>query len=137
MLSRKLTVELSKGSGLECDPNRVYGVTSTGRLAVALLPATRLQSSALNKELGISNRDMGTITKMEPDRLTVLMDGKKSPLLQLQPVGVPAVPWGLTADRVIANIDTDAYTQGRMSDLLGCKISDSPSVCTAQFLGRI
>jgi hypothetical protein len=78
----------------------------------------RLQFSALNKELGISNRDMGTITKMEPDRLTVLMDGKESRSVSFNPsefrqfdhgyAVTSHSSQGLTADRVIANIDTDS-----------------------------
>lgn len=77
----------------------------------------RLQFSALNKELGISNRDMSTITKNELDRLTVLMDGRSSALsASTRPSSgnsTTAKPsqshgaQGLTTGRVIAKIDTD------------------------------
>ncbi len=78
----------------------------------------RLQFTALNKELGISNRDMGTITKMEPDRLTVLMDGKEQRSVSFDPkefrqfdhgyAVTSHSAQGLTTGRVIANIDTDS-----------------------------
>ena len=78
----------------------------------------RLQFSAPKKELGISNRDMGTITKMEPDRLTVLMDGKEQRSVSFNPAEFRQFDHGyavtshssqrLTADRVIDNMDTDS-----------------------------
>ncbi len=75
--TNRLTVEMGDGSTVAYDPKRVYGVNVFRETSREFATGDRLQFSALNKELGISNRDMGTITKMEPDRLTVLMDGKE------------------------------------------------------------
>ena len=36
----------------------------------------RIQFTARDKDLGVSNRDLGTITKIEPAKITVRMDGK-------------------------------------------------------------
>ncbi len=113
-----VTVELSSGSSVEYDPKRVYGVNVYRETSREFATGDRLQFSALNKELGISNRDMGTITKMEPDRLTVLMDGKEQRSVSFSPsefrqfdhgyAVTSHSSQGLTADRVIANIDTDS-----------------------------
>ena len=116
--SNRVTVELSNGSSAEYDPKRIYGVNVYRETSREFATGDRLQFSALNKELGISNRDMGTITKIESDRLTVLMDGKEARSVSFNPsefrqfdhgyAVTSHSSQGLTADRVIANIDTDS-----------------------------
>ncbi len=116
--TNRLTVELSNGSSVEYDPKRVYGVNVYRETSREFATGDRLQFSALNKEQGISNRDMGTITKMAPDRLTVLMDGKEQRSISFNPAEFRQFDHGyavtshssqgLTADRVIANMDTDS-----------------------------
>ncbi len=116
--TNRLTVELGDGSSIAYDPKRVYGVNVFRETSREFATGDRLQFSALNKELGISNRDMGTITKMEPDRLTVLMDGKEKRSVSFDPkefrqfdhgyAVTSHSSQGLTTGRVIANIDTDS-----------------------------
>lgn len=116
--TNRVTVELSNGSSVEYDPKRIYGVNVYRETSREFATGDRLQFSALNKELGISNRDMGTITKVEPNRLTVLMDGKEQRSVSFNPsefrqfdhgyAVTSHSSQGLTADRVIANIDTDS-----------------------------
>jgi conjugative relaxase-like TrwC/TraI family protein len=116
--SNRLTVEMSDGSSVAYDPKRVYGVNVFRETSREFATGDRLQFSALNKELEISNRDMGTITKMEPDRLTVLMDGKGQRSVTFDPTEFRQFDHGyavtshsaqgLTTGRVIANIDTDS-----------------------------
>ncbi|ADV84507.1 MobF family relaxase [Terriglobus saanensis] len=116
--SNRLTVEFSNGSSVEYDPKRVYGVNVYRETSREFATGDRLQFSAIHKDLGISNRDMGTITKMEPDRLTVLMDGKEQRSVSFNPADFRQFDHGyavtshssqgLTTDRVIANIDTDS-----------------------------
>jgi conjugative relaxase-like TrwC/TraI family protein len=116
--SNRLTVEFSNGSSVEYDPKRVYGVNVYRETSREFATGDRLQFSAIHKDLGISNRDMGTITKMEPDRLTVLMDGNEQRSVSFNPTEFRQFDHGyavtshssqgLTADRVIANIDTES-----------------------------
>jgi conjugative relaxase-like TrwC/TraI family protein len=113
-----LTVEFSNGSSVEYDPKRVYGVNVYRETSQEFATGDRLQFSAIHKDLGISNRDMGTITRMEPDRLTILMDGKEQRSVSFNPAEFRQFDHGyavtshssqgLTADRVIANIDTES-----------------------------
>ena len=56
-----MTVEFSNGSSVEYDPKRIYGVNIYRETSREFATGDRLQFSALNKEVGISNRDMGTI----------------------------------------------------------------------------
>jgi conjugative relaxase-like TrwC/TraI family protein len=118
MATNRLTVEFSNGSSVEYDPKRVYGVNVYRETSREFATGDRLQFSAIHKDLEISNRDMGTITKMEPDRLTVLMDGKEQRSVSFNPAEFRQFDHGyavtshssqgLTADRVIANIDTES-----------------------------
>jgi conjugative relaxase-like TrwC/TraI family protein len=114
----RLIVEFPSGSSVEYDPKRIYGVNVYREISREFATGDRLQFSAIHKELGISNRDMGTITKMEPDRLTVLMDGRDHRSLSFNPAEFRQFDHGyavtshsaqgLTTRRVIANIDTDS-----------------------------
>ncbi len=116
--TNRLTVDLPKGPNVEYDPKRVYGVNVYRETSREFATGDRLQFSAIHKDLGISNRDVGTITKMEPDRLTVLMDGKEQRSVSFNPAEFRQFDHGyavtshsaqgLTADRVIANIDTES-----------------------------
>jgi conjugative relaxase-like TrwC/TraI family protein len=116
--TNRLTVELPSGSNVEYDPRRVYGVNVYRETSREFATGDRLQFSAIHKDLGISNRDMGTITRMEPDRLTVFMDGKDQRSVSFNPAEFRQFDHGyavtshnsqgLTADRVIANIDTES-----------------------------
>ena len=116
--TNRLTVELADGSTAAYDPRRVYGVNVFRETTRDFATGDRIQFSAQNKELGITNRDMGTITKMEADRLTILMDGKERRSVSFDPTGFRQYDHGyavtshsaqgLTTGRVIANIDTDS-----------------------------
>ena len=116
--TNRLTVEFSNGSIAEYDPKRVYGVNVYRETSREFATGDRLQFSANDKDLGISNRDMGTITKIEPDRLTVLMDGKEQRSISFNPTDFRQFDHGyavtshsaqgLTTGRVIANIDTES-----------------------------
>ena len=116
--TNRLTVELPNGSSVEYDPKRVYGVNVYRETSREFATGDRLQFSAIHKDLEISNRDMGTITSMEPDRITVLMDGKEQRSVSFNPTEFRQFDHGyavtshssqgLTTDRVIANIDTES-----------------------------
>lgn len=67
--TNRLTVEFNDGSSVQYDPKRVYGVNVYRETSREFATGDRLQFSALNRELGISNRDAGTITRMEPTGL--------------------------------------------------------------------
>ncbi len=78
----------------------------------------RIQFTAANKELSVANRDLATITALEERSITVRMDGKKGREITFDPTEFRQMDHGyavtshssqgLTADRVIANIDTDS-----------------------------
>jgi conjugative relaxase-like TrwC/TraI family protein len=116
--TNRLTVELPNGSTVEYDPKRVYGVNVYRETSREFATGDRLQFSGIHKDLGVANRDMGTITKMDPDRLTVLMDGKERRSISFNPkefrqfdhgyAVTSHSAQGLTTWRLIANIDTES-----------------------------
>ena len=113
-----LTVELGDGASVNYDPKRVYGVNVYREASRELASGDRIQFSALNKELGIANRDMGTVTSIERDCLTVRMDGKEERSISFDPARFRQFDHGyavtshssqgLTSDRVLAHFDTDS-----------------------------
>ncbi len=116
--TNRLTVEFPNGSSVEYDPKRIYGVNVYREISREFATGDRIQFSAIHEDLGVSNRDMGTITQMEPDRLTVLMDGKEQRSVSFSPTEFRQFDHGyavtshsaqgLTTGRVIANIDTES-----------------------------
>ncbi|HEY6374278.1 MAG TPA: hypothetical protein VIX90_02015 [Edaphobacter sp.] len=78
----------------------------------------RIQFTASDKDLGIANRSLGTITHVEPEEISVRLDGKVQRTVTFDPqemrhfehgyVVTSHSSQGLTAERVLANIDTDS-----------------------------
>jgi conjugative relaxase-like TrwC/TraI family protein len=113
-----LTVELENGASVTYDPRRLRGVNVFTEAVREFSNGDRIQFTESNKTLGVANRDLGTITAIDNGQMTVLLDGK-------QPREIPfdtaqfrqfdhgyAVTshssQGLTAGRVLANIDTES-----------------------------
>jgi conjugative relaxase-like TrwC/TraI family protein len=115
-----LTVQTVDGRRVQYDPSRLRGIsayTETQRLFAA---GDRIQWTAPNRELGIANRDLGTIQKIAEDgRIAMLMDGSKEGLITFEPSemrhfdhGYAVTSYssqGLTAKRVLVNIDTKMH----------------------------
>ncbi len=149
--TNRLTVELGDGSSVNYDPKRVYGVNVYRETNREFATGDRLQFSALNKKLGIANRDMGTITKIEADRLTVQMDGRDKRSVSFDSTvfrqfdhGYAVTSHssqGLTIGRVLANMDTDAsrsLINNRLAYVAISRASEDARIYTnnAETLGR-
>ena len=112
-----LTVELADGTTLAYDPRRLRGVNVFREQEREFATADRIQFTASRKELGIANRDLGTIKHIEDGRMTVLMDGKNKRTITFDTTNVHQFDHGyavtshssqgLTAGRVIAHFDTE------------------------------
>ena len=149
--TNRLTVEMDNGSTVTYDPKRVYGVNVYREVSRELATGDRLQFSAQNKELGVANRDLGTVTKIEPDRLTVRMNGKEGRTISFAPsefrqfdhgyAVTSHSSQGLTADRVIANFDTDSsrsLINNRLAYVAISRASEDARIYTnnAEILGQ-
>jgi len=113
-----LTVQKQDGEEVSYDPKRLYGVNVFEERSRDFSLGERIQFTATNRDLGIANRDLGTITALEESSITVRTDGKAGREVTFDPTEFRQLDHGyavtshssqgLTADRVIANIDTDS-----------------------------
>jgi len=112
-----LTVQLAGGQNVSYDPRRLQGVNVYSETLREFATGDRVQFTAPNKELGVANRELGTITNLAPESITLKMDGKDGRSITFDPSQVRQIDHGytvtshssqgLTANRVIANIDTE------------------------------
>jgi len=113
-----ITVTRQDGQSVSYDPRRLSGVNVYREEPREFATGDRLQFTATDKDLNVANRDLGTITKIEPGQLTVRMDGKEDRTVSFDPAQMrhidhgyavtSHVSQGLTEGRVIVNIDTDS-----------------------------
>jgi conjugative relaxase-like TrwC/TraI family protein len=113
-----LTVQKQDGEQVSYDPKRLYGVNVFEERSRDFSLGERIQFTSGNRDLGIANRDLGTITALEKRSITVRMDGKNGREVTFDPTEFRQLDHGyavtshssqgLTADRVIANIDTES-----------------------------
>ena len=113
-----LTVQTRDGNEISYDPRRLYGVNVYEERVRSFSVGERIQFTAANRELGVANRDLATIIHLEERSLTVRMDGKAAREITFDPTEFRQMDHGyavtshssqgLTANRVIANIDTDS-----------------------------
>jgi conjugative relaxase-like TrwC/TraI family protein len=111
-----LTVQKPSGEQLTYDPSRLRGVSVYREVEREFSVGDRLQFTAPNRELGVANRDLGTITEIGPNRLlsvrladserTFTFDPQKMPHFDHGYAVTSHSAQGLTADRVLVNIDS-------------------------------
>ena len=113
-----LTVQKQDGEQVSYDPKRLYGVNVFEERSRDFSLGERIQFTSGKRDLGIANRDLGTITSLEERSITVRMDGRSGREVTFDPTEFRQLDHGyavtshssqgLTADRVIAHIDTDS-----------------------------
>ena len=113
-----LTVDLDNGSSATYDPRRLRGVNVYRETTREFASGDRIQFTAPDKNLGVANRDLGTVTSLEDGKIAVRLDGKEERTVTFDPkeyrqfdhgyAVTSHSSQGLTAGRVIVNIDTDS-----------------------------
>lgn len=112
-----MTVQREDGATVTYNPARLYGVNVYRELEREFALGDRLSFTAPAKELGIANRDLGTVQQIDKDQLTVKMDNGKSVSFDPNQMrhfdhGYAVTSHssqGLTADRVLVNIDSRVH----------------------------
>jgi hypothetical protein len=112
-----LTVERVDGETVAYDPRRLRGVNVFREQEREFATGDRLQFVAPLKELGVANRDLATIQRIEDGRMTVVMDGRNKRTITFDTEQVRQFDHGyavtshssqgLTAERVLAHFDTE------------------------------
>jgi ATP-dependent exoDNAse (exonuclease V) alpha subunit len=115
-----LTVQKEDGTTVTYDPARLYGVTVYRELEREFAVGDRLGFTAPSKELGVANRDLGTVQRIDKDgQLSVRLDNGKSiefdgNCMRHFDHGYAVTSHssqGLTAQRVLVNVDTGAHPE--------------------------
>ena len=146
-----LTVELQNGSSVTYDPRRLTGVNVFREMEREFATGDRLQFSVSNQELGVANRDLGSVTAIEDGKMAVRLDSKTQRIVTFDPeefrqfdhgyAVTSHSSQGLTAGRVLANIDTDSsrnLINSRLAYVAISRASDDARVYTnnAETLGE-
>lgn len=115
-----LTVQKENGATVTYNPTRLYGVNVYRELEREFAPGDRLSFTAPSKELGVANRDLGTVQQIDQHgRLTVKMDNGRSITFDSNRMrhydhGYAVTSHssqGLTAERVLVNVDTNVHAK--------------------------
>jgi hypothetical protein len=80
-----LTVDLGNGSSVTYDPRRLRGVNVYRETTREFPTGDRLQFTAPSKELGVANRDLGTVLRVEDGRIALRLDGKEERTVTFDP----------------------------------------------------
>ncbi|HEY4425930.1 MAG TPA: MobF family relaxase [Pyrinomonadaceae bacterium] len=110
----KITVRFLNGNELTYNPTRFSGVSVYYEAERAFAEGDRLQIRAPFRAKRIANAELGTITKIEPDRIRLAMDSGREVSVELRKFrhldyGYAVTSHssqGLTFDRVLINADT-------------------------------
>jgi hypothetical protein len=115
-----LTVQKEDGATVTYNPARLYGVNVYRELEREFAVGDRLGFTAPSKELDVANRDLGTVQQIDKDgQLSVKMDNGKFVSFDANQMrhfdhGYAVTSHssqGLTADRVLVNIDTKTHPE--------------------------
>src|SRR6185369_10355902 len=112
--TNKITVRFLNGRKLTYNPTRLSGVSVYYESERAFAEGDRLQIRAPFREKRIANGGLGTISKIEPDRIRLTMDSGREISVDLRKFrhvdyGYAVTSHsaqGLTFDRVLINADT-------------------------------
>jgi ATP-dependent exoDNAse (exonuclease V) alpha subunit len=118
--SNLITVRKSDGEHVTYNPARLHGISAYREIERDFSTGDRLSFTAPNRELGIANRDLGKVEQIANDgQLTVRMDNEK--IVTFDPNNMRHFDHGyavtshnsqgLTADRVMVNIDTAVHPE--------------------------
>jgi conjugative relaxase-like TrwC/TraI family protein len=115
-----LTVRRDDGEQVTYDPRRLQGITGYRERDREFAQGDRIQFTAPDRNLHVANRELATIQKIDGPQLTVKMDGEQERVLTFDVNQMRHIDHGyavtshssqgLTADRVLINMDTSTHT---------------------------
>ena len=110
------------GERVAYDPSRLRGISAYREIEREFALGDRIQLTAPNRALAVANRDLGTLQQFGDDgTITIRMDGSKGRTVTLNPremrhfdhgyAVTSHSSQGLTAERVLVNMDTDVHPE--------------------------
>ena len=119
--TNRITVGTEEGKQVTYDPERLRGITAYREISRDFAEGDRIQFTATNRELGVSNRDLGAIERIDGKQIDVKMDGDKERTVSFDAAQMRHFDHGyavtshssqgLTADRVLVNMDTNVHPE--------------------------
>jgi conjugative relaxase-like TrwC/TraI family protein len=113
-----LTVVREDGQSVTYDPRRLRGVNVFQEVSREFAQGDRLQFTQPSRDLGIANRDLGTVLSVEDGKMSVRMDGKAARTVTFDTAEFRQYDHGyavtshssqgITTGRVLANFDTES-----------------------------
>jgi hypothetical protein len=119
--SNLLAVEKPDGLQVAYDPSRLRGISAYREIEWEFAVGDRIGFTAPNPELGVANRDLGTIQQIGNNgEMTVRMDGSNNRIVTFSAdemrhfdhgyAVTSHCSRGFTSERVLVNIDTNVHT---------------------------
>jgi conjugative relaxase-like TrwC/TraI family protein len=119
--ANRITVSKDDGKQVTYDPERLSGITAYREISRDFAQGDRIQFTSTNRELGVSNRDLGTIDRIDGKQIDVKMDGEKERSVSFDSAKMRHFDHGytvtshssqgLTTDRVLVNMDTTVHPE--------------------------
>ena len=119
--ANQITVTKDDGKQVTYDPERLCGITAYREINRDFAEGDRIQFTATNRDLGVSNRDLGAIARIDGTQIDVRMDGEKERSVSFDAAKMRHFDHGyavtshssqgLTADRVLVNMDTTVHPE--------------------------
>ena len=115
-----VTVRKENGERVTYDPSRLRGISAYREIEREFAVGDRVQLTAPNRDLQVANRDLGTLKSFDGDgRITLRMDSGKD--MSFDPRAMRHFDHGyavtshssqgLTSERVLVNMDTQAHSE--------------------------
>jgi ATP-dependent exoDNAse (exonuclease V) alpha subunit len=115
-----VTVRKEGGEQVTYDPSRLRGISAYREIEREFAIGDRIQLTAPNRELGVANRDLGTVQRIDKGgKMTVRMDGDREKSITFDPremrhfdhgyAVTSHSSQGLTSERVLVNMDTEVH----------------------------
>jgi ATP-dependent exoDNAse (exonuclease V) alpha subunit len=134
---------------VSCDPRRLRGVNVFREAEREFATGDRVQFTAANRDLGVANRDLGTVIGWEEGKMSLQMDGKSVRTIAFDSrefrqfdhgyAVTSHSSQGLTADRVLAHIDTESprsLINNRLAYVSISRASDDARIYTCLWMRR-
>ncbi len=117
--SNLLTVRKQNGEQVTYDPSRLRGISAYREIEREFAIGDRVMFTAPNRDLKVANRDLGTVEQIDEGAMKVRMDDGKGTKVTFDPREMQHFDHGyavtshssqgLTAQRVLVNMDTDVH----------------------------
>jgi len=117
-----VTVQKGNRERVAYDPSRLRGISAYREIEREFALGDRIQLTAPNRALAVANRDLGTLQQFGDDgTITIRVDGSKGRTVTFNPremrhfdhgyAVTSHSSQGLTAERVLVNMDTDVHPE--------------------------